>query len=95
MKVAVILGVVHMMLGLFVKLANGIKNRNLLEIFTLTLPQIVFMSVTFVYMDYLILLKWTIDYSGDKSAEAPSIIATMIAVFAGFGGNDLPVFWRR
>ena len=95
MKIAVILGVTHMMLGLFVKLANGIKKRNLLEIFTLTVPQIVFMSVTFVYMDYLILMKWTIDYSGEKSAEAPSIIATMIAVFAGFGGTGLPVFWRR
>lgn len=95
MKLAVILGVTHMMLGLFVKLANGIKKRNMLEIFTLTIPQIVFMAVTFVYMDYLIILKWTIDYSGERSAEAPSIIATMIAVFAGFGGTGLPVFWKR
>ena len=53
------------------------------------------MLATFVYMDYLIVLKWRMDYSGEKSKDAPSIIATMIAVFAGFGGDDIPVFWKR
>lgn len=95
MKLAVILGVVHMMLGLAIKLVNGMKRRNWLEIFTLTIPQIIFMLVTFVYMDYLIILKWSMNYMEEKSKDAPSIISTMIAVFAGFGGDDDPVFWKR
>ena len=51
------------------------------------------MSVTFVYMDFLIVYKWSKDYSADKSKDAPSIIATMIGVFAGFGDSDGPKFW--
>lgn len=68
MKLAVILGVAHMMLGLFVRLINGIRKRDWIDVFTLTIPQTLFMLSTFVYMDYLIFLKWTISYPGLKSA---------------------------
>ena len=95
MKIAVIIGVTHMMLGLLVRFLNGIKKRDWLDVFSTTLPQTLFMLCTFVYMDYLIFLKWTMDYSGNKSAEAPSIISTMIAVFAGFGADGDVVFWER
>jgi V-type H+-transporting ATPase subunit a len=95
MKIAVIIGVTHMMLGLLVRFLNGIKKRDWLDVFSTTLPQTLFMLCTFVYMDYLIFLKWTMDYSGKKSAEAPSIISTMIAVFAGFGADGDVVFWER
>ena len=53
------------------------------------------MLCTFVYMDYLIILKWTTDYTGERSKDAPSIISTMIAVFGGFGGDGVPKFWGR
>lgn len=95
MKLAVIIGVVHMMLGLLVRFINGIKKRDWLDVFAITLPQTIFMLATFVYMDYLIIYKWSIDYTGEKSAQAPSIIATMIAVYAGFGSEGDLVFWRR
>lgn len=95
MKLAVIIGVAHMMLGLMVRLINGIKKRDCIDVFTQTVPQTIFMLVTFVYMDYLIVYKWTLDYTGEKSAKAPSIIATMIAVYAGFGSEDDLIFWKR
>ena len=95
MKLAVILGVAHMMLGLVVRFINGIKKKDYLDVFTLTLPQTIFMLSTFVYMDYLIFYKWTMDYSGENSKNAPSIISTMIAVYAGFGSENDIVFWRR
>ena len=95
MKLAVIIGVAHMMLGLIVRFINGIKKKDWLDVFTITLPQTIFMLATFVYMDYLIIYKWTQDYTGVKSAQAPSIIATMIAVYAGFGSEGDLVFWRR
>lgn len=64
MKIAVIIGVVHMMLGLVIRFLNGIKQKNYVDIFLLAIPQTVFMICTFVYMDYLILYKWLQDYSG-------------------------------
>lgn len=58
MKAAVILGVVHMVFGIFLKLANNLKQKQYLDLFTLTIPQLLFMGCTFVYMDYLIIFKW-------------------------------------
>ncbi len=67
MKLAVILGVTHMMLGLAIKLVNYIRAKKYLEIFTIGIPQLVFMTCTFVYMDFLIVYKWGSDYTYDKS----------------------------
>lgn len=58
MKAAVILGVVHMVFGIFLKLANNLKQKQFLDIITLSIPQLLFMGCTFVYMDYLIIFKW-------------------------------------
>lgn len=93
MKIAVILGVTHMLLGLIIRIINNIKKRNMLELIGLTIPQIIFMFCTFVYMDLLIIYKWNSDYTGEKSKDAPSIISTMIAVFANFGQGSEPVLW--
>ena len=64
MKLSVIIGVAHMVLGLFIRFINGIRKKDWIDVFTLTLPQTIFMFSTFVYMDYLIFYKWTMDYSG-------------------------------
>lgn len=93
MKLAVILGVVHMMFGLFLKLMNNLKQRQWLDLFSLTIPQMLFMCCTFVYMDYLIIYKWSNTY--EDSRTAPSIISTMIAVFVNMA-KDNPkdyLFW--
>jgi V-type H+-transporting ATPase subunit a len=64
MKLAVILGVTHMMLGLVIKVINLVRKKNWLSLFTLAVPQIVFMLCTFFYMDFLIVYKWGVDYTG-------------------------------
>lgn len=79
MKAAVIIGVVHMMFGLLLRLYNCIRRSKYLDVFALAIPQIIFMTCTFVYMDYLIVYKWMSIYQDSKTA--PSIISTMIAVF--------------
>lgn len=96
MKIAVIIGVIHMMLGLIVRVINCIKKKQIAQLITIVIPQILFMLCTFVYMDVLIFIKWNTSYVGDETAEAPSIIATMISVYAEFGGdpND-PVLWSN
>jgi len=47
-----------------------------------------FMIATFLYMDFLIIYKWFQTYEGENTRNAPSIIATMIAIYAEFGGNE-------
>lgn len=80
MKLAVIFGVVHMMLGLFLKIYNCFRQSKWVDLFTLAIPQIIFMTCTFVYMDFIIVYKWSTDYTG-KTDQAPSIISTMIAIY--------------
>lgn len=95
MKAAVIIGVIHMVFGLFLKLYNNIRQKKIVDIITLTIPQLLFMGCTFVYMDYLIIFKWSNDYP--DSTKAPSIISTMIAVFVNMakeGPKDL-LFWPQ
>jgi len=79
MKMAVIFGVTHMMLGLFLRLYNNIRQSKWVDLLTLTIPQLVFMSCTFVYMDYIIIYKWGVEWT--DTSKAPSVISTMIAVF--------------
>lgn len=87
MKLAVILGVAHMLLGIGIRILNTVRRKNWLSLMTLAIPQLIFMLCTFFYMDVLILKKWLTDYTGPASKNAPSIIATMISVFAGFGDS--------
>jgi V-type H+-transporting ATPase subunit a len=93
MKIAVIIGVVHMLFGLMLRVINNLRKRKIAELVTLTLPQIVFLACTFLYMDFLIVYKWFTNYKDTKTA--PSIISTMIQVFvnmASENSSDL-LFW--
>ena len=87
MKMAVILGVVHMMFGLLLRLYNNKRSRKWMDILTLTIPQIIFMSCTFLYMDFLIVYKWCKNYDEDTT-QAPSIISTMIAVYVNMAKDS-------
>lgn len=91
---AVIFGVVHMMFGLFLRLYNNVRRSKWLDMLTLTIPQIIFMCCTFVYMDFIIIYKWSSNYDSDTS-KAPSIISTMIAVFVNMAKDDPKdlLFW--
>lgn len=68
-----------MSLGIVLKGVNNIRKRNYLDLFTLAIPQLLFMGATFVYMDVLIVLKWLTTYK--HTENAPSIINTLIAMF--------------
>lgn len=87
MKMAVIFGVTHMMFGLLLKMYNNVRRSKWGTFGCLMIPQIIFMCCTFVYMDFIIVYKWSTDYSQDTS-KAPSIISTMIAVFVNMAKDD-------
>ena len=69
-----------MMLGLFLRLYNNFRRSKWTDLLTLTIPQIIFMCCTFLYMDFIIIYKWNTNYDADTS-KAPSVISTMIAVY--------------
>ena len=79
MKLSVIIGVLHMCLGIVLKGVNSIRKKNYLDLFTIVIPQLLFMCSTFVYMDILIIIKWLTPYK--HSSNAPSIINTLIGMF--------------
>lgn len=77
MKIAVIIGVIHMTLGVFVKASNALYFHKKLDFFFEFIPQLIFMVALFGYMDFLIVYKWLQPWAL-YDANAPSIITTMI-----------------
>jgi V-type H+-transporting ATPase subunit a len=77
MKLSIVLGVVHMMIGILMKGLNNIYFKDFSEFFFDFIPQLVFMACTFGYMVVCIFAKWLTDFS-EIPSEAPSIISIFI-----------------
>ena len=84
MKIAVILGVFQMCIGIIIKGANARYNKNKLDFWFEFVPQLSMMLALFGFMDYLIISKWLMNWDGRTNA-APSIITTMITMALGGG----------
>lgn len=78
MKLAVILGVTHILFGIILKGVNAVFFNSKVDFFFEFIPQLIFMLSLFGYMDFMIIFKWLNVY---ESAEAPSIINNMINLF--------------
>eukprot|EP01015_Nassula_variabilis_P009751 TRINITY_DN17739_c0_g2_i2.p1 TRINITY_DN17739_c0_g2~~TRINITY_DN17739_c0_g2_i2.p1 ORF type:complete len:192 (-),score=17.58 TRINITY_DN17739_c0_g2_i2:59-634(-) len=88
MKLAIILGVTHMVLGIFLKAANTIYFKQFLDFWFEFIPQILFMLCTFGYMVVTIFIKWTISWPvqvDGKFYQPPSIISLFIDLVLGVG----------
>ena len=88
MKIAVILGVAHMTVGIVLKGCNLIYFSRKIDFFFEFIPQLVILLALFGYMDFLIIVKWLTNFDGRES-KAPSIIQTMIQMFINMG--QIPV----
>ena len=62
MKMAVIIGVAHMMMGIFVKGFNTINNKEWLIFLTEVVTGVCILFALFGWMDYLIFAKWFFPY---------------------------------
>ena len=87
MKLAVILGVLQMTLGIFLKGFNTIKTSNTLDFFFEFLPQLLFMSMTFLYLDTMIIIKWLTDWD-HGSIVPPSLIEQFLNLALKLGGVE-------
>ena len=84
MKLAVIVGVAHMSLGVLMKGFNAAYYKCKTDFFFEFIPQFVMLVALFGYMDYIIMVKWSTDWT-DRESRSPSIIASMISMFLGGG----------
>ena len=76
MKLSIIVGVIHMLLGIILKGSNAIYFSNYFDFIFEFLPQLIFMCSTFGYMSLAIIIKWLINWGDGKNA--PSIISIFI-----------------
>lgn len=89
MKIALILGVLQMSLGIVLKGCNEIYKSNWIEFFFEFIPQLVLFMCLFGFMDLMVIIKWTTDYSDDTS-KAPAIINTMLNMAMNGGQPSAP-----
>ena len=99
MKMSVIIGVLQMILGLFLKGMNGIYFGDYVDFLFEFIPQLIFMCLLFGYMILMIYIKWGTDWSEDLS-KAPSLITQLLMLFLNMGstGPDnfkTPLFHRE
>jgi vacuolar-type H+-ATPase subunit I/STV1 len=78
MKLAVILGVIHMSFGIILKASNTLYFKKKLDFYFEFIPQIIFMVLIFGYMDFMIIFKWLKLWANTQ--DAPSIITLMINI---------------
>jgi V-type H+-transporting ATPase subunit a len=62
MKIAVIIGVIHMTLGVCLKALNDIYFKNYKEVIFVFTSQFLFLLGLFGYMDLLIIYKWLVPW---------------------------------
>ena len=91
MKFSVIIGVIHMMLGVFLKGLNDNYYKNLYGIVFEFIPQFIFMSILLGYMVVMIFIKWS-TYFYDTS-KAPSIITHLINIVIKGGSVENMPLW--
>jgi len=87
MKMAVILGVCHMLFGIMLSLFNHLYFKDTLSVYYEFLPKLVFLLSTFGYMIWMILYKWCQDWT-TRDNQPPNLIQTMIAMFLSPGSVD-------
>jgi len=78
MKLSVLIGITQMTFGLFIKLSNHIHERDMLSVFGEFVPQLIFMVVFFGYMQFIIIYKWTQDWTGRYSPSLITVLVDMV-----------------
>ena len=87
MKLSIIVGVLHMMLGIFIRGINNINAKNHTVFYFEFIPQFLFMGLMFGYLISMIFYKWGTDYDSNTH-EAPSLLTIMINMAIKLGEID-------
>eukprot|EP00300_Choanocystis_sp_HF-7_P042215 c8983_g1_i2.p1 GENE.c8983_g1_i2~~c8983_g1_i2.p1 ORF type:complete len:838 (+),score=179.57 c8983_g1_i2:42-2555(+) len=84
MKLAIVLGVTHMVFALALDAANHIRGRDWTALLHRTLPRVLLLSSIFGYLVVCIFVKWATSYASYTHC-APSVLTTLIDMFLKFG----------
>ena len=87
MKLSIIVGVLHMMLGIFIRGVNNMNAKNHTAFIFEFIPQFLFMGIMFGYLIAMIYYKWNTDYD-DNTHNAPSLLTIMINMAIKLGEID-------
>merc|ERR1719277_2392095 len=87
MKMSVIIGVVHMVTGLMLRLLNAFWAGSAVDLLCEGLPMLAFLLCIFGFMDAMILYKWVTPLD-----TAPSIINSMICMVLPGQEDPAPLF---
>lgn len=90
MKMAIIMGVVHMSFGIFLQCYNHIHYGKRINILLDFLPQILFFWSIFGYLVLMIMYKW-LNFYPDAS-KAPGLLNTLIYMFLSPGTLDMQLY---
>lgn len=80
MKMAIVFGVLHMLLGIVLKILNFLHFRKYAYIFMEAIPEFLILSCSFGYLSFMIIFKWCIPWIEYK-AVAPDLLQTMTNFF--------------
>jgi len=86
MKISVLIGVVQMTVGVFLRFSNAVFEKNITDFLFECIPMLVFMMCFFAYMDFMILYKWVTPMD-----NPPSIINSLICM--AMGQKDTAPLW--
>jgi V-type H+-transporting ATPase subunit a len=85
MKISIILGVLHMLFGVFLSLGNHKYFNNKISIIAEFVPQVIFLCGMFGYLAFLMIIKWWIyeatndpEQTASSQGCAPSVLITFI-----------------
>ena len=92
MKCSVIIGVIQMTLGIILRGFNNLYFGDYIGFVFEFIPQLIFMTLLFGYMIFLIFVKWSTDYS-KNTANAPSIITILMNLALKNGSVDGKPVW--
>ena len=93
MKLSVIYGISIMILGIILKGLNDLFFYDFLSFLFEFIPQIIFMSLLFGYMNILIYIKWNKNW--EDTSKAPSIISQMINIILKKGSIENKPIWGK
>ena len=91
MKMAVIIGVTQMIFGISLGAFNYVYFKDYISLYSVWIPQMLFMTCTFGYMCFMIIYKWCVDWEG-IGQEPPALIQTMIKMFLSPGAIETPLY---
>lgn len=80
MKMSIILGVIHMDLGIIMSLFNQMYFRDHLSIWCEFVPQFLFLNALFGYLCFMIIYKWTLNWTVVSEGKA-DLYNVMINMF--------------